>query len=234
LSVLEIKNLCAGYEKEILHNLNFSLSSTGLLAILGKNGSGKSTLIKCIAQQLPYSGSIIWNGSEMKHLSIKERAKVISYLHQRGSISLNISVLELVVMGRFRFKSHFEKYSSEDYQLAESWLEKFGINHLKEKAMQDISGGEQQMVWICQAFIQDTPIILLDEPSSHLDLMNKRKIFDLVQNSISEKIIIIVTHDIEYLKSITGTLVNISDKYPELKSISAIEIDHQRELLESY
>ena len=137
-------------------------------------------------------------------------------------------------MGRYRFKSVFANYNKDDFKKVDEWLERLGIESYRNAYIQELSGGEQQLVWICQAFIQDTPIIILDEPSSQLDLHNKRKVFNLISAQSSEsKMIILVTHDIEYLKGLNGSLINLSDSANDLRQISHQEIDTQRALLES-
>lgn len=233
MAVFKISNLHSGYKKNIIENLSLQAELPGLFVILGKNGSGKSTLLKCIAQQQAYSGKIELEGEEMSTLSIRERAKIISYLHQKNAISLSIRVRDLVVMGRYRFKNLFSSYDSDDYKEVDKWLEKLGVMHLRDKYVTELSGGEQQLVWICQALIQETPMLILDEPSSQLDLMNKRKVFDIIHSERAYRLVILVTHDIEYLKTFQGKLVNLTESGIPVKNISPSEIELQRQLLES-
>ncbi len=233
MAVLDIINLSSGYDSVLLKNLSFSVEHPGVLAILGKNGSGKTTLLKCIAQQHSYQGIVKWENSDLKSVSVSKRAENISYLHQRNSISINLKVNELVVMGRYRFKSLFGNYDASDYQKVDYWLDRLGMLKYRDSYFQELSGGEQQLVWMCQTLIQDTPIIILDEPSSQLDLENKRKIFDLISEQSQErKLILLVTHDIEYLKNLDGSLLNLSSNDKQIKKISQNELKVQREILE--
>ncbi len=233
MAELEIKKLSSGYDKVLINELSLSISQPGTLSILGKNGSGKTTLLKCIAQQQAYSGSIKWGGIDLKSISVSERAANISYLHQKNSISINLKVSELVVMGRYRFKSVFGNYNSEDYKKVDFWLERLGVLNYRNSYFQELSGGEQQLVWISQTFIQETPIIVLDEPTSQLDLENKRKVFDLIaEQSNKNKLVVLVTHDIEYLNAIKGRFVNLSSGDQKLKEVTENELKIQREILE--
>ena len=137
-------------------------------------------------------------------------------------------------MGRYRFKSLLNNYDKNDFKEVDNWLEKLGILHYSDNYIQDLSGGEQQLVWIAQSLIQETPVLILDEPSSQLDLQNKRRVFEIIDNLSSEnKIIILVTHDIEYIKRLKGKILNLSLKNPELEEISSGTIDKHRALLES-
>lgn len=233
MAQLEIIKLSSGYDDVLINELSLSTSQPGTFCILGKNGSGKTTLLKCIAQQQPYKGFIKWGGIDLKSISVSERAKNISYLHQKNSISINLKVSELVVMGRYRFKSVFGNYNSEDYKKVDFWLERLGVLKYRNSFFQELSGGEQQLVWICQSFIQETPIIVLDEPTSQLDLENKRKVFDLIsERSKKDKLVILVTHDIEYLKNSKGCFINLSSDDHSLKEITEDELAVQREILE--
>lgn len=233
MAVLEIINLSSGYDSVLLKNLSFSIGYPGVFSILGKNGSGKTTLLKCIAQQHSYEGIVKWKDKDLSSISISERATCISYLHQRNAISINLKVSELVVMGRYRFKSLFGNYDSEDYKHVDHWLDRLGILQYKDRYFQELSGGEQQLVWICQTFIQETPIIILDEPSSQLDLENKKKVFDLIsEQSDHNKLVLLVTHDIEYLKDLKGSLINLSTEEKERKMINEDELNIQRKILE--
>jgi iron complex transport system ATP-binding protein len=235
LAALEISHLSSGYGSDVIQKLSLTVSSPSLFAVLGKNGSGKSTLIKCIAQQQSYSGSIKWNNENLADLKVSDRASRLSYLHQRNNISINLKVSELIVMGRFRTKSLLENYRSHDYELVDFWLEKLKIIDLRDKYVNEISGGEQQLVWICQTLIQDTPLILFDEPSSQLDLMNKKKLFNLIRDlAENDKTIILITHDIDYLTTMNGSLINLSDNDKSIKKITESEMKYQRGLLEAF
>ena len=235
MAALEISHLSSGYGSDVIQKLSLTVSSPSLFAVLGKNGSGKSTLIKCIAQQQSYSGSIKWNNENLADLKVSDRASRLSYLHQRNNISINLKVSELIVMGRFRTKSLLENYRSHDYELVDFWLEKLKIIDLRDKYVNEISGGEQQLVWICQTLIQDTPLILFDEPSSQLDLMNKKKLFNLIRDlAENDKTIILITHDIDYLTTMNGSLINLSDNDKSIKKITESEMKYQRGLLEAF
>ena len=143
-----------------------------------------------------------------------------------------MKVLDLVVMGRFRFKGILESYSDEDYELSLKYLEYFNISHLASKLTSELSGGERQLAWICQTLIQDCPVILLDEPGTHLDLYNKRRFYEYINNyNSNDKIIVMVTHDLEYLKYLEGQMINFSGDL-EVKEINEANITCEKEILE--
>ena len=232
MSGLIINNLKAGYSKPVFENLNTKVPGKGLFTILGKNGSGKSTLLKCIAQQLEYEGYIKWNDFDLGTLSVKKRADFITYLHQSSSVTLNIKVSELIVMGKFRQKSIFGDYDKADYQEVEHLLNQLGLIKYKDSYLQDLSGGEQQLIWICQSLIQNTPIILFDEPTTFLDLRNKRIVFDLIKSLTKEKLVVLVSHDIEYIGDLEGLFINLSHTEQVIENISKDKLKEHRNILE--
>lgn len=137
-------------------------------------------------------------------------------------------------MGRFRKKMFFEHYTSEDYHQVDSALQKLGLQSLSDKPMTDLSGGEQQMVWICQCLLQNVSALLLDEPTQQLDPANKRRIFELLQEETGQgRLVICSTHDLHNLKKMKGYYINMSDAFPELKELNAENMEQEYEKLEA-
>ncbi|MCL5071709.1 MAG: ABC transporter ATP-binding protein [Actinobacteria bacterium] len=198
--ILTIKNLSFAYDgSNVLDDINFDVVSGCFLSILGPNGSGKSTLINLISRVLKnYKGEIIVKGRSIQNLNSKEIAKIIAVVPQYSNIGFNFLVGELILMGRFPYVSRFGREKKQDFDIVESVMEKTKTLLLYKKRFNELSGGEKQRVIIAQALVQDTPIILLDEPTSHLDINFQIEIMDLFYklNTDEGKTIIGIFHDI--------------------------------------
>ncbi|MFB9861718.1 ABC transporter ATP-binding protein [Rufibacter immobilis] len=234
MAVLEIKGLVAGYdERVLLRNLSFLVPEPAFVAIIGHNGSGKSTLLKTLTGQVPYQGQILVQGKPLKTTS-GVLAQVLSYLPQKNNVAFPIKVRELVVMGLFRQKRLLEHYTAADYARAEAMLERLRIAHLSQRTFTDLSGGEQQLVWLAQLMLQDAPIALLDEPTQQLDVYHKKRVFDLMTNWVrhEQKTVLCITHDLLNLLPLQGYLLNISHPSPTLETISPQTVLAQQQFLE--
>ena len=198
--ILTIKNLSFAYDgSNVLDNINFDVASGCFLSILGPNGSGKSTLINLISKVLKnYKGEIIVKDRSIENLNSKEIAKLVAVVPQYSNAGFNFLVGELVLMGRFPYVSRFGREKKQDFDIVEDVMEKTKTLPLYKKRFNELSGGEKQRVIIAQALVQDTPIILLDEPTSHLDINFQIEIMDLFYklNTDEGKTIIGVFHDI--------------------------------------
>ncbi|WP_181305093.1 ABC transporter ATP-binding protein [Rufibacter sp. XAAS-G3-1] len=234
MAVLEIKNLVAGYdERVLLRNLSFLVPAPALVAIIGHNGSGKSTLLKTLTGQVPYQGQILVQGSPLVARA-GAIARALSYLPQKNNVAFPIKVRELVVMGLFRQKRLLEHYTTSDYTRAEAMLERLHISHLGQRTFTDLSGGEQQLVWLAQLMLQDAPIALLDEPTQQLDVYHKKRVFDLMASWVREeqKTVLCITHDLLNLLPLEGYLLNISQPQPTLEKLSPQTVLAQQRFLE--
>ena len=198
--ILTIKNLSFAYDgANVLDNINFDVASGCFLSILGPNGSGKSTLINLISKVLKnYKGEIIVKDRSIENLNSKEIAKLVAVVPQYSNAGFDFLVGELVLMGRFPYVSRFGREKKHDFDIVEDVMEKTKTLPLYKKRFNELSGGEKQRVIIAQALVQDTPIILLDEPTSHLDINFQIEIMDLFYklNTDEGKTIIGVFHDI--------------------------------------
>lgn len=195
--MIELINCKIGYpNKVIFEELNLKIEMNVITAILGTNGSGKTTLVSTmLGVQKLLSGQIKIMGKDLKNLSIKELARYISVVPQLQKSMFDFKVFDIVLMGR---NPHLSlSPSKEDINKTKETLKKVGIEHLTEKSYKQISGGERQMVNIARAVNQDTQIIVMDEPTSYLDLKNQSKVMNLVKNlnEKENKTIIMVLHD---------------------------------------
>jgi iron complex transport system ATP-binding protein len=198
--ILTVKNLDFAYEgSNVLNNISFNVEDGCFLSILGPNGSGKSTLVNLICKVLKkYKGTITIKGRNIENLSSKEIAKLVAVVPQYSNTGFDFLVGELIMMGRFPYISRFGREKKQDYDIVENVMEKTKTLPLYKKRFSELSGGEKQRVVIAQALVQDTPIVLLDEPTSHLDINFQIEIMELFHElNINEgKTIIGVFHDI--------------------------------------
>jgi len=233
--MLEIKNLVAGYEQRVLiRNLFFSVAAPAFVAIVGHNGTGKSTFFKTLTRTLPYQGQILINGRELQEYPNPAGAGLLSYLPQKNTVSFPIRVRDLVVMGLFRHKQFFQQYTERDYAAVNQLLAKLEIAHLLNREFTELSGGEQQLVWLTQLMLQDAAICLLDEPTQQLDIYHKKRVFSLLNQWVVEngKIVLCITHDLANLHGHSGYLLNLSKSKPELEELSGETIRENISFLE--
>ncbi len=199
MNALIVENLKFYYgPRLILDNVTFSVSPGSICALLGPNGSGKTTLLKCINGILkPATGRVEVNNVLIELLGRQEIAKNMSVVPQQTNTVFAFKVADMVVMGRSPLLEIWQKPTASDRIDAKELLAKLGIGHLAERPFTEISGGERQMVLLARAIFQDTPIMLLDEPTSHLDLKNQIKIMELVRDVALERGIttIMTLHD---------------------------------------
>ena len=198
-NAIEIDNLCFGYEKNkpVLDNICFIVEQGSVVAILGKNGCGKSTLLDCIIGHNDYkNGSIKVNGQDIKMLSEKELSKNVAYISQKTDINMDYSVLEFILFGRNCRLRFGASPKESDYEIAKSNAEKCGITHLLSKDINKLSGGERQLVFIARALTQESPIIIMDEPTASLDYGNQLKLYEMIKDLQQDgKTIIFTTHN---------------------------------------
>lgn len=200
MEILEINNLDFSYnEKSVLKDISLSISKGEFLSIIGPNGSGKSTILKLITKlNTPNRGEIFLNNVNIKDINQRDLAKSISLVPQNTYIEYEFSVKELVTMGRFPYKKRFERDSKDDYAIVNKAMERTNTKYLEDRLITEISGGETQRVTIARALAQETDIILLDEPTSFLDINHQIEILNLLRdlNKEEKKTIILVIHDI--------------------------------------
>lgn len=165
-----------------------------MLSILGTNGAGKSTLLNCVGNLYrPASGQILLDGRPMSAMSMSEVARIIGYVPQNHAASYAYTVREFTVMGRTPYIGAFSTPSKEDYRIADEALERMHISHLRDKAYTEISGGERQQVAIARAMTQQPKIILLDEPTAHLDYGNQYRVVQMVRELAQEGYALLMT-----------------------------------------
>ena len=193
--LFEVKNISFDYDgEEIFSDISFSIGKGDVLCILGPNGTGKTTLIKCLNGLHDIkSGEIFINGENMKKLSFKQISKHIGYIPQSHVPSFPFKVFDVVLMGRARYLNLTDSPKNEDIEIAMDALETLGIEDLKDKEYTNLSGGERQLVFLARVLCQKPDILILDEPTSHLDFGNQIKLLEIIDNLANTGLSIIMS-----------------------------------------
>lgn len=194
--VLKIDKLSFAYgKKEVLHECS-CLFNPGIYVVLGRNGVGKTTLFRCILKQTTIKeNKIMLNNQDINKISIPDYAKLVSYVPQLTSISnTDISVRDYLVQGRTPYLKMFSAPDKNDYLLAAEYAKKLGVDGLMSNALNELSGGQLQMVLIARVLLQETPIILMDEPLSFLDYPNQQKIMNVIKE-MNKKTVVLTSHN---------------------------------------
>ncbi|MFT7003861.1 MAG: iron complex transport system ATP-binding protein [Sulfurimonas sp.] len=201
---------CTYGEKTILNDISINVENH--LSILGANGSGKSTLAKALCNLIEYDGSVSIDGVDIKEMSLKDRAKMLSYIPAKLEIYDSfISVEEFVLLGRFAHKRNFFDYSDKDKKIAENTLEFLKISHLNGQTLNSLSSGEAQLVLIASALSAQSKIIILDEPTANLDPHNAKKIAQHIKGLKDYHQVILITHDLHLAAYIDSPTLFIKD-----------------------
>ncbi|MGB9730411.1 MULTISPECIES: ABC transporter ATP-binding protein [Calditerrivibrio] len=215
MEFIRIENLVSGYKDQfLLKSITLTLPKSSFLGIIGPNGSGKTTLLKTIAGILkPFSGTIYLNHRDLFSLNNKDRSRKIAYVSQFVD-NKDIKVMDYVLAGRL---PHFKKFqifeTQKDIEISRKFMNFFGIEKFKDRFMYELSGGQQQVVAICSALVQEPELLLLDEPTAHLDLNYQIKILDLIQelNTQMNISIISIFHDLNLASEYCNYLALLRD-----------------------
>lgn len=199
--MLEIQNLHIGYgHKVIQKNLNLTANDGELICLLGKNGCGKSTLLRTVAGlQKSLDGNILLHNKNLEKLSVQERATLLSLVLTDVFDVENLTVHDLVAMGRFPYTDWSGLLNFEDEAIVSEVLQQVNMTHKAQNYVHEISDGEKQRAIIAKALAQDTPLVLLDEPTSFLDLPNRIEIMQLLKqlSAKTKKTFILSTHELD-------------------------------------
>ncbi len=207
--MIAIKDLYSGYgDDDILKGASLNILNNKLTVIAGPNGCGKSTLLKTISGIIKKtSGSIFIDDVDLSNISPLDRAKRIAYLSQNRSVP-DIAVKNLVLHGRFPYLSYPRRYRAEDREAVDIALERMGIEGLRDKMVSELSGGERQKVYIAMALAQGSDYLLLDEPTTFLDISHQFQLLDLAKELCSEnKSVVMVLHNLESALSIADSFI---------------------------
>jgi iron complex transport system ATP-binding protein len=197
---LRIDDLSFDYNRSpVLEGVSFSINKGEVLGILGPNGCGKTTLLKNLNKNLrPHGGCVLLDGEDLAEMSKKDIARDIAVVPQSNEIRFAFTVHDIVAMGRMPFMGTFTGESGRDLELIEDAMERTGILAFRDRHINTMSGGERQRVIIARALAQTPSVLLLDEPTLHLDISTQFDVLDLVRE-LSEKdglTVVIVSHDL--------------------------------------
>ncbi|MDE7381075.1 MAG: ABC transporter ATP-binding protein [Muribaculaceae bacterium] len=214
MASIELQNLSTGYrsgqkQTVIADSLNAVLKNGELTALLGPNGAGKSTLMRTICGFIPrVAGEILVNGTDVRKIKPSHLAKEVAVVLTERPDAENMTLREMVALGRIPYTGFFGRLSEEDYIIVDEALETIGIRHLENRKVVSLSDGERQKGMIAKALAQQTDIIILDEPTAFLDFPGKIEIFRLLNSLAHEnnKAILLSTHDMEAILQIADTL----------------------------
>lgn len=195
---IEVKDLCFGYRKEnILEHINFQIQKNQILCLIGPNGSGKTTLLDCIMGILSLrKGQVLLENKDISQLTAQQIAQKIAYVPQVHQKTFPYTVEEIVLMGRAAYHPIFQTPSYHDQRIAHHAIKTIGIKHLKDRPYTELSGGEGQLVMIARALAQQAKLMIMDEPTTHLDFQHSLLVLETIKRLVHENgiAIILATH----------------------------------------
>ena len=180
---LSTTNLSLAYDDlAVIRELSLTIASRQITALIGANGSGKSTLLKGLSRMMkPRGGAAYLDGQAIHRLPTRQVARQLAMLPQRPEAPDGLSVRELVALGRFPHQGFLGAVSAEDDAKIDAALQITGMNHLAEAGLGELSGGQRQLAWIAMALAQDTELLLLDEPTTFLDMAHQIEVLDVLE-----------------------------------------------------
>lgn len=215
MSILKVNNLTCGYDsREVIKNISFYVDAGEFVGIIGPNGAGKTTLFRAASKVLtPYSGSILYKEKNISEIPPRDFAREVAVMQQIPEIPFAFSVEEFVSMGRFPHIGRFEAQGEGDEKIVESALELAGVISLRERKISELSGGERQRVILAQGLAQEPQLLLLDEPTSHLDIAHQVQVMDLIKKLKREKSLTVITvlHDLNLAASYCNRLILLDE-----------------------
>nr|WGD71844.1 ABC transporter ATP-binding protein [Bacillus subtilis]WGD75477.1 ABC transporter ATP-binding protein [Bacillus subtilis] len=216
MSAISTETLSLGYgDAVIIDELNLTIPKGEITVFIGGNGRGKSTLLRSLARLMkPRGGSVSLEGRAIAKLPTKEVAKELAILPQGPSAPEGLTVHQLVKQGRYPYQNWLKQWSKEDEEAVERALKATKLEDMADRAVDSLSGGQRQRAWIAMTLAQETDIILLDEPTTYLDMTHQIEILDLLfeLNEKEDRTIVMVLHDLNLACRYAHHLVAIKDK----------------------
>ena len=222
--MLKFKQLNISVGKRGLFSVDDIELSSGIIALVGRNGAGKSTLLRTImGLHTNYSGTILWNEKPLKNYSQKELAKEIAIVYSNSQVFGSHSGKDVLMLGRLPYQNAFAKITKEDDEKVNTIIASLQISSFVNRIYSTLSDGEKQLIMIGRALVQDTDIILLDEPNAFLDLVNRHSVMQILNKiaKTTNKLILFSTHEISFLPDLCKAVLLIeSNKIKLLTSKS--------------
>jgi iron complex transport system ATP-binding protein len=208
-------NINVGYgDHLIVKDLTVEIPDKKITTIIGSNGCGKSTLLKAITRIIsPQSGAVVLDGKHISKENTKNLAKKMAILPQNPESASGLTVGELVSYGRFPYQKGFGRLTKKDFEVIDWALEVTGTTDFKFRSVDALSGGQRQRVWIAMALAQETEMILLDEPTTYLDMAHQLEVLELLQklNEEQERTIVMVLHDLNQAARFADYIIALKD-----------------------
>lgn len=233
---MEVRNLRFAYGKnKVLRDASLKIEEGKITTIMGANGCGKSTLFLLMTKNLfPRKGDIFIRGKNIRNFSLKDFAKEVAIVHQYNTASDDITVEQLVSYGRTPHRKMMQAQTEEDEHYIEWAMEVTGVAEYRDREVSRLSGGQRQRVWIAMALAQNTKILLLDEPTTYLDIRYQIEILELVRKLNREFgiTIVMVLHDINQAIAYSDKVIGLKDGHVTVEGIpqNAINADSIEEL----
>lgn len=212
--VLSTADLSMAYDKPVFENMNVSIEPGSMTAIVGANGSGKSTLLKALARlQKPSSGAVLIGDKNIATVSPREFAKQVGLLSQHPIAPEGITVRELVLRGRYPHQKLVGRTPKSEIEIVDEVIARAGLAELAGRKLSDLSGGQRQRAWIAMALAQESDILLLDEPTTFLDLSHQLEVLDLLASLNQERgmTVVMVIHDLNMAARFCNRLIMVAD-----------------------
>lgn len=213
--MIEVKDIQVGYdERIIIEELSVQIPKGKITTIIGPNGCGKSTLLKTMARILKTKKGVVYLDKKVLHeTSSKEIAKKMAILPQTAEAPAGLTVRELITYGRFPHQSRFGRLKKEDMEAIDWAIEATQLSEFQDRSIEALSGGQRQRVWIAMALAQDTEVIILDEPTTYLDMSHQLDVLQLLEdlNRKHNKTIIMVLHDLNHASRFSHYLIAMRD-----------------------
>lgn len=213
--LLKVNNVWAGYQdKVVIRDISLVAQKGEFIGIIGPNGAGKSTLIKTLSRTLrPFKGEIVYGGRDIYEMQANEVARAVAVVPQDTLIVFDFLVRDIVMMGRIPHMKRFKKETEADFRIAERSLELTNTMGLKDRFINELSAGERQRVIIAKALAQEPRLLILDEPTAHLDISHQIEIFNLIK-SLSRKeglTVVSVLHDLNLASEYCDRIILMSE-----------------------
>lgn len=182
--MIRVEHLSVAYgKKQVLRDFSLTIRDKELVALIGPNGSGKSSLLKAVARILPYEGKIFLDEAEARDMSRKDYAKRLAVVGQFNDMAFDMTVMDMVLMGRTPYKSLLERDTKQDRAMAMEALASVGMESYAPRSLRELSGGEKQRAVLARALVQKTDHLLLDEATNHLDIYYQLKLLSTVKDT---------------------------------------------------
>ena len=212
---LAARGVTLGYgDTDVVVDLDLDVLDGGVTAVIGPNGCGKSTLLRALARLLrPRSGQVVLDGTRIDRLPTREVARLLGVLPQSPVAPEGVTVADLVTRGRHPHRAWFRQWSADDETVVGEAMDWTGVRDLADRSVDELSGGQRQRAWIAMALAQGTDLLLLDEPTTHLDLAHAVDVLDLVDRLNAERgrTVVMVLHDLNLAARYADRLVAMRD-----------------------